>query len=307
MQILPWIASLFSIESTICPSQVCDLNKEILDSLQALSTTTLYKFYKANLNKDCLFWNEQQLCNLRDCTVVESQEDQIPVKWRKASLSGVSGMNSNPFGLNLKQINPQDFCVIDDELDEEGSYINLLENPERYTGYAGESAKKVWGAIYNENCFGFQNELESAASPNINQEFQQEKQICTEEEVFYKLVSGLHTSISIHICGEWLDRTNGVWIKNETCYKERIFNHPERLDNLYFLWAVMERALSKSLLFLEKYTFTQGLDDSGQIIKYTNQLIETIRTNPSRFDESILFLNDQKVIKLIASGESVQE
>jgi hypothetical protein len=27
-------------------------------------------------------------------------------------------------------------------------------NPERFTGYAGESAHKVWRAIYEENCFG---------------------------------------------------------------------------------------------------------------------------------------------------------
>ena len=32
-------------------------------------------------------------------------------------------------------------------------YVNLLDNPERFTGYAGESAGRVWKAIYEENCF----------------------------------------------------------------------------------------------------------------------------------------------------------
>ncbi|KAI1727377.1 endoplasmic reticulum oxidoreductin 1 (ERO1) domain-containing protein [Ditylenchus destructor] len=32
-------------------------------------------------------------------------------------------------------------------------YVNLLKNPERYTGYKGDSAVKVWRCIYQENCF----------------------------------------------------------------------------------------------------------------------------------------------------------
>lgn len=32
--------------------------------------------------------------------------------------------------------------------------MDLMLNPERFTGYAGESAHKVWRAIYEENCFG---------------------------------------------------------------------------------------------------------------------------------------------------------
>lgn len=32
-------------------------------------------------------------------------------------------------------------------------YVDLLANPERFTGYAGPSASRVWKAIYEENCF----------------------------------------------------------------------------------------------------------------------------------------------------------
>lgn len=33
-------------------------------------------------------------------------------------------------------------------------YVNLLDNPEQYTGYSGPSAARVWQAIQHENCFG---------------------------------------------------------------------------------------------------------------------------------------------------------
>lgn len=47
-----------------------------------------------------------------------------------------------------------DFCTVkDDEVDPDIQYVDLLLNPERYTGYRGHSALRVWDAIYKENCF----------------------------------------------------------------------------------------------------------------------------------------------------------
>jgi hypothetical protein len=48
----------------------------------------------------------------------------------------------------------EDFCVLDEaSTSSDGVYVDLYENPERFTGYAGASANKVWKAIYEENCF----------------------------------------------------------------------------------------------------------------------------------------------------------
>jgi ERO1-like protein beta len=32
-----------------------------------------------------------------------------------------------------------------------------------------------------------------------------------EKRVFYRVISGLHTSISTHICMEYLNQTTGTW------------------------------------------------------------------------------------------------
>lgn len=32
-------------------------------------------------------------------------------------------------------------------------YIDLSKNSERFTGYKGEGALRIWRAIYTENCF----------------------------------------------------------------------------------------------------------------------------------------------------------
>lgn len=145
-------------------------------------------------------------------------------------------------------------------------YIDLTENPERFTGYAGPSSGRVWKAIYEENCFDIvhqmtegcqtcnnimnlgeklidqskpsssQQQLKStkkqpispfAQVPNRKEELHQflnnlaeeadggmtsDDEVCLEKRVYYRLISGLHSSISIHICDEWFYRDTGVWV-----------------------------------------------------------------------------------------------
>ena len=38
---------------------------------------------------------------------------------------------------------------------DEMSYVDLLLNPERFTGYSGPSALRIWESIYKENCFRY--------------------------------------------------------------------------------------------------------------------------------------------------------
>ena len=47
------------------------------------------------------------------------------------------------------------FCQLDDQdMTEDAIFVDLMKNPERFTGYAGASANRVWRSIYEENCFG---------------------------------------------------------------------------------------------------------------------------------------------------------
>ena len=52
-----------------------------------------------------------------------------------------------------------DFCFLDDAA--EGEYVDLTLNPERFTGYSGPSASRIWSSIYQENCFQPPSELSS--------------------------------------------------------------------------------------------------------------------------------------------------
>jgi Endoplasmic Reticulum Oxidoreductin 1 (ERO1) len=85
---------------------------------------------------------------------------------------------------------PPDVWMEEDKDSDSLQYVNLLRNPEGYTGYQGQ---KIWKSVYEENCFTVP--PQSAASTADENEQQQ----CHAERVFYRLLSGVHTSINTHI------------------------------------------------------------------------------------------------------------
>jgi len=123
--------------------------------------------------------------------------------------------------------------------------VDLLENPERHTGYEGESPQRIWRAIYEENCF-------------------QESGQCLEKRVFYRLMSGLQSSITTHIASDYFHRSKsggygeGSWGHNTPLFVERVGRHPERLHNLYFTYVFVLRALSKAAPELETFDYSTG-------------------------------------------------
>lgn len=104
-------------------------------------------------------------------------------------------------------------------------YVDLLLNPERFTGYKGESAHRVWRSIYLENCFGVTKPGKTfithmGKSPYLG--------LCMEQRAFYRLISGLHSSINIHLSANYLQSDpsdfvtpSGVWGKNLNEFKQR--------------------------------------------------------------------------------------
>lgn len=103
-----------------------------------------------------------------------------------------------------------EFCLLDRD-GENGVYVDLIENPERYTGYAGPSANKIWRSIYEENCFVQNNQLTNTTENALNSHGSLWGQ-CKERKLFYRVVSGLHASISVHLSDQFFDKESGNWV-----------------------------------------------------------------------------------------------
>jgi ERO1-like protein alpha len=123
-------------------------------------------------------------------------------------------------------------------------YVDLRKNPERYTGFSGSETRRIWSAVYDENCFEYSSSCKSGIC---------EPGTCKEERVLFRLISGVHSSISMHIAHEYLHGTR--WGTNLEIFKSRIRSYPERITNLHVTLAVVLRAVAKVAPSLDPATY----------------------------------------------------
>ncbi|KAL2854222.1 endoplasmic reticulum Oxidoreductin 1-domain-containing protein [Aspergillus pseudoustus] len=317
------------------------LNDQVYSLLQSITQETdFFSYYRLNLfNKECPFWSDaDSMCGNIACAVnTIDSEDDIPLTWRAEELSKLEGPKAGHPGREQQNERPRDrplqgmlgenvgeSCVVeyDDECDDrdycvpedegssgKGDYVSLVDNPERFTGYAGAGANQVWDAIYRENCFLKPvPELDLSPFPpatglqavqdfrNVLQKESKRPDIlpldneCLEKRVFHRLVSGMHASISTHLCWDYLNKTTGQWHPNLQCFKDRLHDHPERISNLYFNYALVSRAVSKLRKHLEGYTYCISDPVQDQATKEQISLLtSTLAERPQIFDENVMF------------------
>ena len=179
-----------------------------------------------------------------------------------------------------------DFCILDDQHNG-AEYVDLLLNPERYTGYKGKSAHRIWSSIYLENCFAINSRNKSSAFiPYMDM-----LKVCMEQRAFYRLISGLHTSINIHLCSKYLlseskdflTDPDGIWGQNVEEFNRRFSpgttdnQGAHWLKNLYFIYLVELRALAKAAPYLRNDEFYTGYADEDHEVKLAvNDLMNVV-------------------------------
>lgn len=253
--------------------------------LMELSKLTFFRYFKVDLGRECPFWQDDGMCASRDCAVCECPPDEIPVTWNQldqlerqraqstattpagpttpcaaqtgeSDLSRVDRKNAaagETFTAWTEEQSPEVWTSPLDS-DDNMVYINLLENPERFTGYSGFQAERIWQAIYQENCF----------TPPHGQE-QDLSGLCLEERVYYRLLSGLQSSINTHIALRY--KHGSYWGPNLDLFVFRVGKHPERLQNLYFTYLFVMRALGRYRDELLSYDYSTGNDADDQRVR----------------------------------------
>ncbi len=331
-----------AIVSDACASYLTldTLNDALAPSLKAITQETdFFAYYRLNLyDQQCPIkaWDDETgTCGNIACAVntLEDEKD-IPAIWRAEELSKLEGPKAAHPGRQLQkergserplqgtlgedvgescvveyddECDERDYCVPEDEsATAKGDYVSLVDNPERFTGYAGSD---VWDGIYQENCFSKESSVGrslgkvdlsnfyQAASdlrhviqkntPSIELEMDDE---CLEKRVFHRIISGMHASISTHICYDYLNQTTGTWGPNLQCYQDRLATHPERISNLYFDYAILLRAVTKLRTYLKNYTFCSG--DPSQDAATKSKILhlaDTAAAHPPIFDENTMF------------------
>ena len=296
--------------------------------LRDLTRRSFFRYFKVALDRPCPYWPDDGMCARRECAVESCADDEVPAPWleeerNRSEWRGRGGGDAPPgFLCEAVDAGPDaavdrsfatgvdwsesggDEVWIDQPDDEFGMiYVDLKANPEGHTGYDGEPARRIWRAIYEENCF----DLDEAPSPKeqlvlawrrdvVREDAAASAGQCLERRVFYKLVSGLQASISTHIAtsdfGFWdvvrsapadFRRRSSAFFGaffekclpgedtcaadaapqrspfvNDALFVDRVGGHRDRLDNLYFAYLFVLRAVTRAGAELVDYDYATG-------------------------------------------------
>uniref|UniRef100_A0A673J2L0 Endoplasmic reticulum oxidoreductase beta n=1 Tax=Sinocyclocheilus rhinocerous TaxID=307959 RepID=A0A673J2L0_9TELE len=313
------------LDDCFCDIESIDVfnNFKIYPHIRKLVERDFFRYYKVNLKRPCPFWPDEGQCSIKDCHVEPCPEVRVQHAWlicfnltipkkeceQAHELGAVNSTLSNQtkeaFADWAHHDDAQDhFCGLDDEMSPEAEHVDLLLNPERYTGYKGPSAWRVWNSIYEENCFKPRSVYRplNPLAPSRGEGFYKWMEgLCLEKRVFYRLISGLHSSINIHLCAEYLlDEGWGksVWGPNLHEFRQR-FDPAEtkgegtrRLKNLYFLYLIELRALSKVTPYFERSfinLYTGNSQEDSSTKELLLQVLNETKAFPMHFDESSMF------------------
>jgi len=274
------------VEDCQCKVEVVnDVVPSLEHHLKQVVSHKFFSFFKVNIFKECSFWVENMLCGLTEgggCGVCICEEDEIPKPWKEEEKEfKEDSVDVSLRGLEKWSDKEENFWTNDRQDDPESMYINLQLNPERFTGYTGYNATRIWTAIYKENCF-------------LSDEDQ-----CFEERVFFRLISGFHGSTTLHICENYHDSETDEWYPHTEMYKWRLAAFPDRINNVYFTFLFLLRATIHTSSFLETYHFDTGdPEDDTQLQKDMKELLkhEFLQSCIPTFDETRMFNGDKQVI-----------
>ncbi|XP_014290880.1 ero1-like protein isoform X1 [Halyomorpha halys] len=316
-------------------------NIKIYPRLQSLINKDYFRFYKVNLKKECPFWSDDSRCAMKFCHVKPCKEEEIPpglkgnllkhhygneemhIKYLEESQNQdcdtdvidelgylnttISAKAYEEFALWQAYDDAQDnFCTLPDD-DGDAQYVDLSLNPERYTGYRGPSAHRIWRSIYMENCFRPKNTFDAYISTSkLNG-------LCLEKRAFYRVISGLHASINIHLCSQYLfpetlgfdSKEGGRWGRNLAEFKTRFGPEttegegPSWLRNLYFLYLLELRAVHKAAPYLSSIDYYTGREvEDKETLEAIIDILNVVRSFPEHFNESTMFNGGSQAQKL---------
>uniref|UniRef100_A0A3B5AYS7 Endoplasmic reticulum oxidoreductase 1 beta n=1 Tax=Stegastes partitus TaxID=144197 RepID=A0A3B5AYS7_9TELE len=296
------------LDDCFCDVESIDVfnNFKIYPSIKKLTERDYFRYYKVNLKRPCPFWPDDGHCAIKDCHVEPCPEV-------RPQAHPHLNQSKEAFADWARHDDKCHYCAVY-ETSPDAEYVDLLLNPERFTGYKGPSAWRVWNSIYEENCFKPRSVYRplNPLAPSRGEGFYNWLEgLCLEKRVFYRLISGLHSSINIHLCAEYLlDEGWGrsVWGPNVQEFRQR-FDTAEtkgegtrRLKNLYFLYLIELRALYKVAPYFERAIvnlYTGNSQEDGDTKDLLLQFFNEIKAFPMHFDERSMFAGHKMEAKTL--------
>mmetsp|Transcript_40333 Transcript_40333/g.29732 ORF Transcript_40333/g.29732 Transcript_40333/m.29732 type:complete len:83 (+) Transcript_40333:99-347(+) len=82
------------------------------------------------------------------------------------------------------------------------------------------------------------------------------------------MVSGLHSSINMHVSTNYIDFAKNKSFVNHEMYMSKLGKHEDRLRNLHFLFAAVAKAVLRAEKILSSYNYDTKLDKEQDSAAY---------------------------------------
>ena len=243
-------------------------NQNLCDSLQKLRQTLFFRIFKINLEPECSIFHQEMICRDTACQICECSNNEVPRVWKQPSgidENIVTQMDDDPFNKLVEKYNfdSKQWLLKEDIDPKDGTYINLLKNPEGYTGYKGAH---IWKAIFKENCFS-----------------EKYSSLCVEDKIFSNIFTGWLAVTNFEIGCNFKNRNTKEKYVNITYVANKFLYQKDKIDNLFFLYSLILKAANKAVPFLIDYDYSSGNSTEDKI---TSKIIKEIfRHELKNFDE----------------------
>ena len=242
-------------------------NQNLCDSLQKLRETLFFRIFKINLEPECSIFHQEMICRDTACQICECSNNEVPRVWKqpKGIDENIVTQMDDPFTRLVEKYNfdSKQWLLKEDIDPKDGTYINLLKNPEGYTGYKGSH---IWNAIFKENCF-----TEKYSS------------LCVEDKIFSNIFTGWLAVTNFEIGCNFRNRNTKEKYINITYVTNKFLYQKDKIDNLFFLYSLILKAANKAVPYFLEYDYSSG--DAAED-KNTSKLIKEIfRHELKNFDE----------------------
>lgn len=261
----------------------------IIPVLYPLLNRTFFRYFKVDLDADCPFWDDSQhsQCALRACGVDECSADEearLSLCEERRNLSHVR-RTAEVGGAWPREVEESSWTN-EEEGEHRMVWVDLVDNPERYTGYSAEAgASKIWDEIHRYNSFECERLGRAGrGGTGLNDS--------PEHRVWCELTSGFHASVSSHIAANYLlDGQKQVWGLELDEYERRLGTHTERLRALHFSFLLVLHALELASAFLStSFVFNTGQPrEDAATARAVRELLSSTPEWPLTFEEQAAF------------------
>ena len=245
--------------SHILVQDIYDANKKINSLMREVTSAEFFKIFRVSLARPCDFWDHNAKCRLNQCPIEEEQKlgNNTHIKTyvvnKSLTQKDYEFTNHIKIGEYNETHNGEEW-IYDEHLDEDGIFVDLQKNPERFSGYNGSI---IWNELYAENLAKLKFPTKGAHS-----------------EFLYRIISGVHVNINMHISKFYLDEIDlveevdkSVFYENYEIFYERIGKFPDRIKNLFYTYVFLLHAVDELNTFLPKYTYDTESQHANSVLQ----------------------------------------